>query len=69
MIEYSKPSLSLDEYTVEPISDGLRVISPDAADITYGLGRYDYFIFYEGKTLAVSDYILEKDHIDLILEK
>lgn len=68
MIKYNKPSLSLDEYTVEPIEGGLRVISPDAADITYGLGRYDYFIFYEGETLAVSDYILEKDRIDLLLE-
>jgi len=61
-------SLSLDEYQTKEIPVGIRIVSLNPEEIVYGLGHYNNNVYFEGESYVVIDYILEKDHIDLLFK-
>lgn len=65
-MNHLKQSLSIDEYQVEidQESNMLIIYSEDAADVIFGLGRYDNRLYYEGSTYTVVAYRYIEDKYD-----
>lgn len=57
-MNHLKQSLSIDEYQVgiERKLNMLIIYSEDAADVIFGLGRYNNRVYYEGCTYTVAAY-------------